>query len=73
MVKLPAAAAVTKQLFRQYSGEKKFELVRLITKADVENFGRVSGDTNPVHFEGDQPIVHGALLIGIVSGIIGTK
>lgn len=50
-----------------------YEMSRVITKSDVEKFAVVSGDTNPIHFEGDNPIVHGALLISIISGIIGTK
>ncbi|KAL1132215.1 hypothetical protein AAG570_010172 [Ranatra chinensis] len=52
-------------------------LERTITKDDVEAFARLTGDTNTVHFEssddGAPPIVHGALLNGIVSSVIGTK
>lgn len=48
---------------------------RTITEEDVNLFSKVTGDFNAVHSSrGDNPgIVHGALLNGIVSGIIGTK
>ncbi|KAJ8944893.1 hypothetical protein NQ314_009349 [Rhamnusium bicolor] len=45
---------------------------RKITKEEVEEFTRISGDTNPIH-TGDKAIVHGAFLNSIVSGVIGTK
>ena len=61
------------QLCRQISDDRKCEVIRRISSDDVSNFARLTGDTNPIHFEGEEPIVHGALLIGIVSGIIGTK
>ena len=64
-------------LIRAYSQQSTFEkschVIRTISQEDVCNFSKVTGDTNPVHFEGDAPIVHGALLLGIVSGIIGTR
>lgn len=52
---------------------------RIITQKDVDTFSDVSGDHNPIHKKEfcdemkTRPIVHGALLNGIVSGIIGTK
>lgn len=48
---------------------------RTITEEDVNLFSKVTGDFNPIHSSsGDNPgIVHGALLNGIVSGVIGTK
>ncbi len=61
------------QLCRHLSDGRKCEVIRLISSDDVLNFARLTGDMNPVHFEGEVPIVHGALLIGIVSGIIGTR
>jgi acyl dehydratase len=61
------------QFFRHFSDKKKFEMIRVMTNTDIEDFGKLSGDLNPIHFEGDSPIIHGALLIGIISGIIGTK
>ena len=61
------------QTFRHFSSQKKYEMVRSISKVDVDGFAAISGDTNPIHFEGETPIVHGAFLIAIVSGVIGTK
>jgi acyl dehydratase len=47
---------------------------RKITSEDVEAFAKVTGDYNTVHFNSKgKSIVHGALLNGLVSGIIGTK
>ena len=49
------------------------ELTKTITRADVDEFARLTGDTNPVHFAGERPLVHGALLLGLVSGVAGTR
>lgn len=43
-----------------------------VDKSDINEFARLSGDTNPIHF-GDRPLVHGIYLAGLVSGVIGTK
>lgn len=45
---------------------------RKIILSDVENFSKLTGDFNSVHF-GDQAIVHGVLLNGYVSAVLGTK
>lgn len=52
---------------------RSFELTRIITVQDVEDYARLSGDTNPVHFNGDSSIVHGTFLLGLVSSVMGTK
>ncbi|KAF5302709.1 hypothetical protein FQR65_LT08451 [Abscondita terminalis] len=46
-----------------------------ITEEDVNNFSKLSGDNNPIHFKSKEEygVVHGALLNGLVSGVIGTK
>lgn len=49
----------------------KVVIRRVITKEDVESFVNITGDSNSVHTE--QGVVHGALLNGFVSGVIGTK
>ena len=51
----------------------RFQIRRKVTKSDVEQFARLTGDTNPIHFEGPRPIAHGVLLQGFVSGVIGTE
>jgi acyl dehydratase len=57
-----------------------FELTRTITQEDVRLFAQVSGDDNPIHIDpeyaaehapGGKPIVHGVLLLGIVSKVLG--
>lgn len=46
---------------------------RVITKSDIEKYGELTGDKNPIHFNGDQSIVHGTFLLGLVSSVMGTK
>lgn len=48
---------------------------RKILHKDLEDFARLSGDTNPVHKQtgSNRAIVHGAFLNGLVSAVIGTK
>jgi acyl dehydratase len=57
-----------------------FELTRTISEEDVRLFAQVSGDDNPIHLDaeyaaehapGGKPIVHGVLLLGIVSKVLG--
>jgi len=51
-----------------------------VLKSQVDQFASVSGDTNPLHMSGaaarrmgyQDRVVHGALLGGYVSGLIGT-
>jgi 3-hydroxybutyryl-CoA dehydratase len=54
---------------------------KTVTERDVEIFGEATGDLNPVHF--DEPyarttvfrgrVAHGALSIGFISAVVGTK
>lgn len=46
---------------------------RKITPEDVKNFADLTGDHNSVHTRCEKPIVHGAFLNGLVSGVIGTR
>ena len=54
---------------------------RTITEADVQQFGAVSGDLNPLHFDEDYAkttifrgrIAHGMLSLSYVSTVLGTK
>ena len=53
---------------------------RTFSPADVEAFATVSGDCNPVHLDAEyaaatrfgRPIVHGVLMNGVISGLLGT-
>ncbi|XP_015433274.1 PREDICTED: hydroxyacyl-thioester dehydratase type 2, mitochondrial [Dufourea novaeangliae] len=46
---------------------------KTITGDDILNFANLTGDYNPVHTGSANNLVHGALLNGLVSGVIGTK
>lgn len=65
----------------QLSLEQSVEYVKTVTQEDVQDFARVTGDTNPVHLDAEyaantsfgQPIAHGMLSAGFISAAIGTK
>ena len=54
---------------------------RTVTGEDIQKFGEVSGDFNPVHFDEDYArttifrgrIAHGLLTAGYISTVLGTK
>lgn len=48
---------------------------RIITQSEVDKFSDLCGDHNPIHkiSDNNQPIIHGAFLNSIISGVIGTK
>lgn len=56
-----------------------FTVTRLITREDVNAFAEVTGDDNPIHVDEEyaketrfgKPIVHGVLLLGIISKVLG--
>ncbi|XP_032664687.1 uncharacterized protein LOC116841176 [Odontomachus brunneus] len=48
-------------------------IFKVITNDDILKFAELTGDYNPIHVESAKNIAHGALLNGLVSGIIGTK
>lgn len=58
----------------------RFEYRRTLTMDDVRAFADVSGDDNPIHLDpeyavqhapGGTPIVHGALLMAVISKMLG--
>ncbi|TRY63144.1 hypothetical protein TCAL_00345 [Tigriopus californicus] len=57
-------------LVRQSSS---FTLTRVFTPVDLKRYADLSGDCNPIHLDDDNPIVHGTFLLGVISGIMGTK
>lgn len=52
-----------------------YEITKYLTQSDLDKFSELSGDFNPIHtaLDNRKPIVHGAFLNSIMSGIIGTK
>ncbi|KAH8028043.1 hypothetical protein MRX96_044582 [Rhipicephalus microplus] len=54
---------------------------RTFSRSDVEEFAALTGDRNPIHLDGacaqrkglPACVVHGALINGLVSAVIGTK
>ena len=52
-----------------------------VTERDIELFGEATGDLNPVHFDEEFArktifrgrVAHGALSVGFISAVIGTK
>jgi 3-hydroxybutyryl-CoA dehydratase len=56
-----------------------FSLQRFISKEDVQGFADVTGDDNPLHVDEEyaagtrfgHTVVHGVLLLGIVSKVLG--
>jgi len=56
-------------------------LTRIISDDDIRAFARISGDDNPVHVNDEYArgtmfkgrIVHGMLVAGLISAVLGTK
>lgn len=54
----------------------KAQITKIITQKEVDAFAELTNDHNPIHRAFDSnstPIVHGAFLNGLVSGVIGTQ
>ena len=57
------------------------QTVRTVTEHDIQLFGEATGDMNPVHFDEEFArktvfrgrVAHGALSIGFISALLGTK
>ncbi|XP_074112942.1 uncharacterized protein LOC141536363 [Cotesia typhae] len=58
---------------RKFKVGDKVSVVRKITDDDVINFAKLTNDYNPIHVSAEKKLVHGALLNGFLSGVLGTK
>lgn len=67
--------------FEELSVGMSAAMARTVTDADILMFAGVSGDTNPVHLDGEfgaasmfgSRIAHGMLSAGYISAVLGTK
>lgn len=58
------------------TSNRSIRVCRRLTQNDVDQFATLSGDTNFIHSRQcppEQRCIHGALLNGLVSGVIGTE
>ncbi|MEQ8665768.1 MAG: MaoC family dehydratase [Rhodospirillales bacterium] len=66
--------------FEDIKEGQKAEFTKIVTEQDVEDFARISGDTNPVHLNEEYAqstmfkgrIAHGVLTAGLISTVFGT-
>lgn len=63
------------QHHRKRNVNNKVQIFKTVTQKDVDDFANLTNDHNPIHKAIDAnstPIVHGALVNGLVAGVIGT-
>ena len=61
------------KLFLNFYQKSCSTIIRTVTVQDCQNYAKITGDTNPIHFQGESSIVHGTFLLGLVSSVMGTK
>jgi 3-hydroxybutyryl-CoA dehydratase len=74
-------SAVVTHYIEDLSPGQSASYSRSITEADIQQFGAVSGDLNPLHFDEDYAkttvfkgrIAHGMLSVSFLSTVLGTE
>jgi len=75
------AAAVATHYIEDLEVGQSASYTRTVTEADVQQFGAVSGDLNPLHFDEEYAkttlfrgrIAHGVLSLSYISTVLGTR
>lgn len=70
---------MTKYTYDTLNVGDTFSLERTLTTEDVKLFADVTGDDNPLHIDAEyaastrfgEPVVHGVLLLGVISKVLG--
>jgi len=60
---------------------EKAEFSKMISQQDVTQFAELTGDKNPLHLDEEyakgtmfqKPVVHGAMITGLISAVLGMK
>ena len=71
--RVQCGAAVPALASRALSTGSSFATTRTFSEADVAQFVRLTGDSNPLHAPGDQAIVPGVLAASLFPALIGSK
>lgn len=75
------AAAVATHYIEELEVGQSASYTRTVTDADIQQFGAVSGDLNPLHFDEEYAkttifggrIAHGVLSLSYISTVLGTQ
>ncbi|XP_074640122.1 hydroxyacyl-thioester dehydratase type 2, mitochondrial-like [Tubulanus polymorphus] len=73
-------SSVTRRNLHIFTGQKA-EMTKCFTRDEVKLFASITEDTNPIHLDEDfarktrfgKCIVHGVLINGLISALLGTK
>ncbi len=76
-----SAGQIQRHYFEDLSVGQSASYTRTVTEKDIQQFGEVSGDMNPVHFDEAYAkgtifrgrIAHGMLSAGYISTVLGTQ